>query len=186
MVMKGRVIKQQHIFWGVLVSVLVSACSYSNKKELTQEEACTKLEAVIADHKQGFKQFKKRRLSSRYATNVNVWTAEQVFPLATACQVWEWSTGLQTYICHWQAKAGEQQARESYEHGIASVRQCLDHTWTRGTAATKSGGERAFFTQEHGKTMVSVRYFKEGRTILDNWQTTLSVGDASNLQADIQ
>jgi hypothetical protein len=93
---------------------------------------------------------------------------------------------LQTYICHWKAKAGEQEARASYEQGIANVRQCLDHSWSRGTAATKSGGERAFFTQENGKTVIAVRYFKEARSILDNWQTTLSVGDASNLKANIQ
>ncbi len=185
--MKQNKAKWQRIALVCLLSGVTGACSsFTTKQALTETEVCVQLNALVADHSQNFKQFKRQRLSSRYTANAQIWAAEQVFPLAKNCQVWEWSTGLQTYICHWKSKTGEQEARESYDQGIVSVRQCLDQSWARGTVATKSGGERAFFIQEHSNTVIAVRYFKEARTILESWQTTLSVGDASNLKAGVQ
>ncbi|NOQ76473.1 MAG: hypothetical protein GQ475_01505 [Methylococcaceae bacterium] len=170
------------------LSVLsISACSlFTPTPELSDAESCVKLNAIIAGHSQYFQQFKKSRISSVGVVNMQIWKAEKVFPRANNCQVWEWSTGLTNYMCTWQEKGGAVEAKASHDDGVEVVRQCLNEQWTSDTLTTKSGGVRTRFTQVNGKTIIAINAFKESRTILENWKTTLYVGDKSNLKAEVQ
>ncbi len=170
------------------LSVLsISACSlFAPAPELSDAESCVKLNAIIAGHSHDFQQFKKSRVSSTGVVNMQIWKAEKVFPRANNCQVWEWSTGLTNYMCTWQEKGGAVEAKASHDHGVEVVRQCLNEQWESDTQMTKSGGVRTHFTQVNGKTIIAINAFKESRTILENWKTTLYVGDKSNLKAEVQ
>lgn len=173
----------------LLVSFLVlsvSACSmFTSEPEMSNAEACVKLKALIADHGNNFKEFKGTRKNTHAAGIMQTWNAERVFPLAKNCQVWEWSSGLTNYYCHW-AESDEAEARASFHRGSELVNQCLGKQWFSRFVNTKSGGGNALFYQKEGKTVISLRYFKESRTIFDNWKTTLYVGDESNLKAEVQ
>lgn len=164
-----------------------SACSLlTQAPELSDAEVCGQLNAIIADHSHNFQQFKKSQVNSRGMMNMRIWKAAQAFPNANNCQVWEWGTGLTNYICTWQEKGGEIEAKASYNKGVKLVHQCLNTQWTSNEITTKSGGIRTVFSQPNGKTIIAVNAFKESRTILDNWKTTLYVGDKSNLKAEVQ
>jgi len=164
-----------------------SACSlFTPAPELSDAEACVKLNAIITDHSHGFQQFKKNRVSSTGVINMQIWKAEKAFPSANNCQVWEWSTGLTNYICTWQEKGGAIEAKASHDKGVELVRQCLSTQWTSNEVTTQSGGVRTFFSQSNGETIVAINAFKESLSILENWKTTLYVGDKSNLKAEVQ
>ena len=175
------------IFVACLFVLGTSACSIfaPEKPVMSDAEACVKLNKLIADHSNNFKQFRKGRLSSHRMNYIQTWNAERVFPLAKNCQVWEWNTGLTNYYCAWQ-ESGEAQAKASHDQGVAIIEQCLGKQWQRKFNNTTSGGGSTLFSQIGGKTIVSIRYFKESRTIIDNWKTTLYVGDESNLNAKVQ
>ncbi|MCK5662309.1 MAG: hypothetical protein KAI17_02435 [Thiotrichaceae bacterium] len=165
-----------------------SACSVftPEKLEMSDSEACAKLNELIADHANNFKHFRRgRSSSSRVGNMMQIWSAERVFPLAKNCQVWEWSSGLTNYFCSWN-ESGELQAKASHDKGVDIVGQCLGKQWQSDFANTKSGGGRTLFYQEGDKTVISIHYFKESRTILESWKTTLYVGDESNLKAALQ
>ncbi|MCF7970379.1 MAG: hypothetical protein K9L22_04350 [Methylococcaceae bacterium] len=176
----------------VVGSILLasSGCSLlTPTPELSDVEACVKLSAVIADHSQNFQQFKKSRVDSGgmgSTINMQIWRAEKVFPSANNCQVWEWSTGLTNYICTWQEKGGEVEAKASHDKGVEVVRECLNEQWTSNTLPTQSGGVRTRFSRLNDKTIIVINAFKESRSILENWKATLYVGDKSNLEAEIQ
>lgn len=164
-----------------------SACTMVSpaEPEMSNAEACVQLQGLIADHSNQFKEFRGARKNTHAAGNMQTWNAESVFPLAKNCQVWEWSSGLTNYYCHW-SEADEIDAKVSYLKGAEIVNQCLGKGWFSQFSNTKSGGSSALFYQADGKTVVSFRYFKESRTIFDHWNTTLYVGDESNLNAEIQ
>lgn len=170
-----------------LWAFISSSCAVltPEKQELSDSEACVKLNELIADHSNNFKQFRGARKSSKRAGYMQNWSAERVFPLARNCQIWEWSSGLTNYICTWQSP-GELQAKASHDKGADIIGACLDKQWQSNFVNTQSGGGRTLFYQKGGKTIVSIRYFKESRTILENWKTALYVGDESNLEAEVQ
>ncbi len=172
---------------GIFILSASSACSIFSPEETTMSdsEACDKLNELIADHSQNFNHFKRSLKNSGAIRNMQIWNAEHVFPLAKNCQVWEWSTGLTNYFCSWQ-ESDNMQAKENHDKGVAIVRQCLDKQWQSDYIDTQSGGGRTLFYQEGGKTFISIRFFRESRTILENWKTTLYVGDESNLNAAVQ
>lgn len=164
----------------------MSACSlFAPEPEISDAEACEKLHQLVDDHANNFKQFRGARKNTRRLMNMQTWNAERVFPFAKNCQVWEWSSGLTNYFCSWD-ESGKDEAKASYIKGSELVNQCLGKQWFSKFVTTKSGGENALFYQEGGKTVISIRYFKESRTILDSWKTTLYVGDESNLKAEVQ
>ncbi len=175
------------LFVASLLVLSNSACSTFSpaKPEMSDAEACVQLKALIADHDQGFKQFKGAIKNTGNVRIMQIWNAKRVFPLAKNCQVWEWSTGLTSYICGWD-ESGEDEAKASYDRGAELVNQCLGKQWHSKFVQTKSGGANASFYREGDKTVISVRYFKEQRTILDSWKTTLYVGDESNLKGEVQ
>ena len=164
-----------------------SACSIFSpaEPEMSDAEACLRLNELIVDHADNFKNFKKSRSNTTLQRNMQIWDAKRVFPLAKSCQVWEWSTGLTNYFCAWD-ESDEDEAKASYSKGAELVKQCLGEQWNSKYTRTKSGGGDALFYQTGGKTIISIRYFKEALTILENWKTTLYVGDESNLKAKIQ
>lgn len=168
-------------------AIISSSCAILTpaKQELSASEACEKLHEVIADHGNNFKQLKGARKSSSRIETMQIWSADRVFPLARDCQIWEWSSGLTNYTCFWQ-ESGEVQAKVNHDKGANLVGQCLDKQWQSNFVNTQSGGGRTLFYQQGNKTVISIRYFKESRTILDNWKTTLYVGDESNLNAEVQ
>ncbi|MDF1583285.1 MAG: hypothetical protein RQ733_14140 [Methyloprofundus sp.] len=177
----------------VVASMLLvsSGCSlFTPAPELSDAEACLKLNAIIADHSGNFQQFKKSRVNSGggmgEVINMQIWRAEKAFPSANNCQVWEWNTGLTNYICTWQEKGGEVAAKASHDKGVEIVRQCLNDQWTSDTVNTQSGGLRTRFSQPNGKTIIAINAFKESRSLLENWKATLYVGDKSNLEAEVQ
>jgi len=171
----------------ISLAIISSACAIftPTKQALTDSEVCEKLDEVIADHGNNFKQLKGSRKSTGRVRNMQIWSADRVFPLARDCQVWEWSSGLLSYTCFWQESDGVK-AKVNHDKGAELVGQCLDKEWQSSYVATQSGGGSTLFFQPGNKTVVSVRYFKESRTILDNWKTTLYVGDDSNLKAEVQ
>ena len=185
--------KQRNIHTGLriiavgLLASISSACAIftPTAKPLTGSEVCEKLNEVIADHANDFKQLKGSRKSSGRVRNMQIWSADRVFPLARDCQIWEWGSGLTSYTCSWQ-ESGEVKAKVNHDKGADLVGQCLDEQWQSSYVDTQSGGGRTLFYQPGNKTVVSVRYFKESRTILENWKTTLYIGDESNLKAEVQ
>ena len=170
-----------------ILALSTGACALFGpaEPEMSDAEACVKLKELIADHSQNFKQFKGAIKNSGYRRNMQIWSAERVFPLAKNCLVWEWSSGLTNYFCSWQ-ESNELEAKASYIRGTELVNQCLGKQWFTKFTKTKSGGASALFYQAGGKTVISIRYFKESRTIFDHWNTTLYVGDESNLKAEVQ
>ena len=176
------------IFVGCLFALSISACSIFTPEipEMSDSEVCVKVNELIADHANNFKQFRGARKSSNRISYMQIWNAERVFPLAKNCQIWEWSSGLTNYFCGWN-ESSELQAKQSHDKGADIVRECLvDKQWQSNFVHTQSGGGRTLFFQEGGKTVISIHYFKESRTILENWKTTLYVGDESNLSAAVQ
>lgn len=174
----------------LITSLLVlstCACSVfsSSEPEISDAEACLRLKELIADHADNFIQFKRGLKNTSLRNSMQIWNAERVFPLAKNCQVWEWSSGLTNYFCAWD-ESNQQEAQASYNKGVDLVNQCLGEQWNSKFSRTKSGGGEALFYQADGKTIISIRYFKEALTILENWETTLYVGDESNLKAKIQ
>jgi len=170
-----------------LFALISSSCAIltPDKQELSDSEACVKLNELIADHGNNFKQFKKARKNTQRIGHMQIWNAERVFPLARNCQVWEWSSGLTNYFCDWKSP-GKLQAKASHDKSADTIGVCLDKQWQSNFVNTQSGGGRTLFYQEGGKTVISIRYFKESRTILENWKTSLYVGDESNLNAEVQ
>jgi len=171
-----------------LFALSTSACTIFSPEEpeMSDSEACAKLNELIADHANNFKHFRRGRgSSSRIGNMMQIWSAERVFPLAKNCQVWEWSSGLTNYFCSWN-ESDELQAKQSHDKGADIIGQCLDKQWQSNFVNTQSGGGRTLFNQEGGKTIISINYFKEPRTILENWKTTLYVGDESNLKAEVK
>lgn len=169
-----------------LFMLSLNACSlFTTEPEMSDAEACVQLHRLVDDHANNFKEFRGARHNSLVAVNMQTWNAKRVFPLAKNCQVWEWSSGLTNYYCAWD-ESDEEEAQASYLKGAELVNQCLGETWFSRFNNTKSGGGSAFFYQNKGKTVISVRFFKESRTIFDNWKTTIYVGDESNLNAELQ
>ncbi|NOQ65411.1 MAG: hypothetical protein GQ582_12945 [Methyloprofundus sp.] len=143
---------------------------------------CEKLNVLIADHKNNFKTVRGSRLNSRTTGIMQIWMADNAFPFAKKCQVWAWSAGLTSYVCGW-SEANEQQAKSSYDNGVSKLSQCLGEQWQAQTQNSSGGGAGQIFEQAGNKTVVSIRYFKESRSILENWKALLYVGDKSNMEA---
>ncbi|OQK16068.1 hypothetical protein AU255_13240 [Methyloprofundus sedimenti] len=186
MIDKKRNTRQRFLIISLLV-LSTSACSIFSpaEPEISDAEACLRLNELITDHADNFKQFKRGLKNTGLRNSMQIWDAERVFPLAKNCQVWEWSSGLTNYFCAWD-ESNQQEAQASYIKGVDLVNQCLGEQWNSKFSRTKSGGGDALFYQTGGKTVISIRYFKEALTILENWQTTLYVGAESNLKAKIQ
>ncbi|WP_428353444.1 hypothetical protein [Methyloprofundus sp.] len=170
----------------MLLVLSTSACSiFSPTPEISNAEACVRLNELIADHANDFKQYKKSLKNTAPLRNMQIWNAERVFPLAQNCQVWQWSSGLMNYFCAWD-ESGKEDAQASFDKGAEIINQCLGKKWHSKFTRTQSGGGSALFYQAGVKTIISIRYFKEARTILDSWKTTLYLGDESNLKAEVQ
>lgn len=92
---------------------------------------------------------------------------------------------LTNYYCGWD-ESDQQEAKVSFNQEAELVNQCLGKKWHSKLTRTTSGGKSALFYQKGEKTAVSIRYFKESRTIFDRWMGTLYVGDESSLKAKAQ
>ncbi|SMG62521.1 [weak similarity to] lipoprotein [methanotrophic bacterial endosymbiont of Bathymodiolus sp.] len=169
-----------------LLALNTSACSlFSPEPEMSDAQACLQLHQLIDDHPAEFKQFKGSLKNTAPLRSMQIWNAKRVFPMVKNCQVWKWSSGLTNYFCSWD-ESDEEDAKASFDKGAELVNQCLGKQWHSKFTRTKSGGNSALFYKKGGKTVISMRYFKEARTIFDSWMTTLYVGDESNLKAEIQ
>ena len=183
---KYNFLKTKTLFTAVLLAILTTSCSEierAARKPIPEEEACTRLKGLIADHPHNFKKYKK---SLRRVRNLNTWSAEKVFPMADNCQVWEWSTGLTSYICNWQARDGLESAKTDYKDGNRIIQSCLGPAWESQSNTTTSGGERTVYSKPGSKTLVGLRYFKESRSMFGRWHTVVTIGDESNLNAKTQ
>ncbi len=181
-----HILKTKILFSAFFLALLTTSCSEierAARKPISEEEACTRLKGLIADHPNNFKKYQK---SLRRVRNLNTWSAEKVFPMAENCQVWEWSTGLHSYICNWQARDGMASAKADYQDGNRIIQSCLGPEWEPQTNTTQSGGERTVYRKEGSKTLVGIRYFKESRSIIGSWHTVVTIGDDSNLRAPLQ
>jgi hypothetical protein len=170
---------------GCLSLILLPACSSTAAKSesMTDTQACEQIQSLISAHANQFNEYKKTLSPQRRG---NIWTAKEVFPDAHNCQVWEWSAGLNNYVCQWKSKEGESQAKADYQAGVTILKNCLGSEWSEKTSKTQSGGESALFSKEDGTTVVSVRYFKENRSLFDSWNNTVLVGDRSNIKQGVQ
>lgn len=183
---QNKLLKAKILFSAVFLALLTTSCSEierAARKPISEEEACTRLKGLIADHPNNFIKYQK---SLRQVRNLNTWSAEKVFPMAENCQIWEWSTGLHSYICNWEAKDGMASAKADYQDGNRIIQSCLGPSWESQSNTTKSGGERTVYSKTGSKTLVGIRYFKESRSIIGNWYTVVTIGDESNLKAPIQ
>ena len=170
---------------GCLSLILLPACSStaSKSESMTDTQACEQIQNLVSAHPNQFNEYK---ISLSPQRRGNVWTAKEVFPGAHNCQVWEWSTGLNNYVCQWKSENGENEAKTAFQDGVNIVKNCLGNEWTEKTSNTQSGGESALFSKQGGATVVSVRYFKENRSLFDSWNNTVLVGDRSNIKEDVQ
>ena len=171
----------------LISSVIVGVTSCSNlskpKEPLTEAQACLQINNLISDHANKFKEHKKsQKRRNRLMTS---WAAQKVFPAAEECEIWEWSTGLYNYNCNWKTKT-QQETQQDYQEAITVVKSCLNDEWQSKSTTTKSGGKRTSFEKSGLKTQISLRYFKEPRSLIENWHTTVSIGDKNNLKAKTQ
>ena len=168
-----------------VAAMLTVSCSLIGPKPepITEQEACVRLHGLIADHPEKFIHYRKNK---RVLRTLNTWTGTKVFPMANNCQVWEWSTGLYSYICNWKSEGGMEVAKSDYTEGKRIMRTCLNEDWQSISKETKNGGEYTLFSKPKSKTFVEIRYFKEPRSIFDDWHTTVIISDKSNLKAKLQ
>jgi hypothetical protein len=167
-----------------IAAILTTSCGGTPKKEpLTEMEACDRLNGLITDHPDKFKKYKKGFTRIR---NLNSWSVIKVFPQAQECKVWEWSSGLNNYICNWKSKDGREEAQTDYQEAKRIISNCLSDEWQSKTNYTTSGGEHTLFEKPGSKTIVSIRYFRESRGWTKDWHTVLTIGDKSNLKAKTQ
>ncbi len=165
-------------------ALLLAACAdiSENKPTLSEAESCSRLKGLIKSHRDQFKQYKK---SLRRVRNLNSWSAEQVFPSAENCNIWEWSSGLHTYICDWQAGHGKESAIADYNEGRRIIENCLGPAWQADSQTTRSG-ERTLYQKAGVKTVISLRYLEEPRSWFERWHTVVAIGDKNNLNAPLQ
>ncbi len=169
---------------GILALLAVSCAETSRQQEvLPEQEACNRFKDLIADHANQFQKYKTNFTRLR---NLNSWSVVKVFPDAQECKVWEWSSGLNNYICNWKSSEGEAGARTDHQEAVAIIRNCLGSDWRSSTNRTTSGGEHTLFENPATRTAVSMRYFRESRGWVRNWHAVLSIGDRSNLKAKTQ
>ncbi len=166
-------------------SLFLSSCAQTpaDPDTLSEEESCSRIKALIADHRSQFKNYKR---SLRRAHNLNTWSAIKAFPEAQQCQIWEWSSGLYNYLCNWEAKEGKESAKQDYIKGKELIKNCLGLEWRTDIKPTKSGGERTVFFQAGNKTIVAIRYLQESRSWMNRWHTVVIIGDKNNLNAKLQ
>lgn len=157
---------------------------FENKQPLSEAESCTRLKGLIASHQEQFKPYKK---SLSRARNLNVWSTDPVFPSAENCAIWEWSSGLYTYLCDWVAEDGRGSAQADYAEGQRIIKNCLGNDWRASDSqTTQSGGEHIFYQKPGVDTIISLRYFKEPRSWIETWHTVVAIGDKNNLNAKLQ
>lgn len=178
---------KRHILYPLasLSLLMLAGCSQTAVKtdNLSEAEACERLEGLIADHDNQFKNYKKNFTLHRSSKS---WSTVNALPNATHCQIWEWSSNLTNYYCEWKNNGDESQAKATYQRGVDIIRQCLSDEWTAKVTQTTSGGEHTLFSKNGGPTVVSMRYFPEKRSWFENWTSTLLIGDRNNLRAPTQ
>jgi len=166
-------------------SIAMSACSEMSAKpeKLSEAQVCEDLKGLIADHPNKFSHYKKNLSTHR---KLNIWSAKKVFPNADNCQVWEWSTGLNNYVCEWGTGSDENQAMNNYQEDANIIQNCLGEAWTAQTNTTQSGGKHTIYSTPDKPTIVSIRYFQDLRSWSKPWQNTISIGDKNNLKSPLQ
>ena len=168
---------------GIMTIMMMTSCTEFAKKEpLSEAESCIQLTEIIADHPNKFAKHKQKKRVVRHYVS---WTTSSPFPTAENCEIWEWSTGLNSFICHWKQKDGMDSAKQSYQEGNQIIQSCLSDGWQVESTKTSTGGEHSRYTKQGLKTIVSIRYFKP-TGLFDNWKTTLYIGDKNNLNAKTQ
>ena len=168
-----------------LLALLSVSCAEAPKQQevLPEQDACNRLKGLIAAHANHFQKYKKNFTRQR---NLNSWSVVKVFPDAQECKVWEWSSGLNNYICNWKSREGEAGARSDYQQAVTKIANCLGSEWHSSSNKTTSGGEHTLFENPAAKTVVSMRYFQESRGWFRSWHAVLNIGDKSNLKAITQ
>ena len=168
-----------------LVFLLAFGCAETPTKseKLSESEACDRIQGLVVDHASKFQHYKITQMQRRRR---ETWTAEPALPTADNCEIWEWGNGLANYYCQWKAEDGESQAKASYENGLGIIQRCLGDSWKTESNKTTNGGERTVFSRFGSPTIVSIRYFKEQRALLDTWNNTLIVGDKNSINTPIQ
>ncbi len=168
-----------------MIALMLSGCSSLApvKEPISEAEACSQLTGLIADHPNKFANHKKHKRLTRKLT---IWSATPPFPTANNCEVWEWSSGLYSFVCDWDGKDGMESAKADYQEAQQIIRSCLSEPWQAESHLTTSGGENTVYSKAGSKTIVSIRYFQETRSIIKNWHTVLYIGDRSNLKTGVQ
>jgi hypothetical protein len=163
------------------------ACGVNTVKQepISETESCNRLQAIIKDHANQFKNYKKTKFTHK---THNSWAADKVLPTAQQCQVWEWSNGLNNYACDWEVEDGENKAIANYDEALRITQTCLGSSWTAQTNSTQSGGKHTVFNHAGLPTVVSIRYFEDtaGWSFLHSWYNTLIIGDKNNLKSPLQ
>lgn len=169
-----------------ILAFLISACSTSTVKQATisETESCNRLRGIIKDHPNQFSSYKK--VAFFHKTH-NSWSADNVIPSAQKCQVWEWSTGLNNYVCEWEVTDGEAHAIANYDEASRIIQTCLGDAWTNTTHTTQSGGKQTIYSNPNVPTVISIRYFQDtaGWQFLKGWYNTILIGDKNNLKSPI-
>ena len=169
---------------GVTTLMLTACSSLAPVKEpISETEACSRLNELIADHPNKFVKHKKNKRPTR---RVTIWSATAPFPTANNCEVWEWSSGLHGFVCDWIGKDGMESAKADYQEAQQIIRNCLSEPWQAESHSTTSGGQNTVYSKVGSKTIVSIRYFQETNSIMKNWHTVLYIGDRSNLKAKVK
>lgn len=179
--------KRFQLFCVSATVIFNSGCSILSPEptEISEAEACEQVKEIIAAYDKGFEKFKASQVIVNNLGNVQIWRTNKVFPGAKICQVWGWSSGLNSYNCSWQAD-DEVSAKSTHDYSVQLLQGCLSKQWTSQTSQTKSGGLSTSFSLPASSNVVSINAFKESLTILENWKVNLYIGDKSNLNVDVQ
>ena len=178
-------LKPQLVIIIITTFLLMTGCSgHTSKKEsLSESEACEHINELVAAHPN---KFTEQKQTMRLHKTLRSWTAQSPFPLANNCKVYEWSTGLHSFVCKWNTENGIETAKADYLEGQRIIQSCLGDDWQEQTSTTRTGGEHTRFSKSGSKTIVSIRYFRQPKGVIRKWFTDLYIGDRSNLTAAVQ
>ena len=181
----NRIHSMTRLAWAsVCVAALsLTACTETPIKQ-TEAESCTVLNGLITDHANQFSSYKKG--GQTQGRRLSIWPAEKAFPSADKCQVWEWGAAKYSYVCEWRLGDDENQAMSNFQQANNIAENCLGAAWTPETKTTASGGKQTLYSTTNNDTVVSVRYFKEGNSLLNRWHNTVIIGDRNNLNPPAQ
>lgn len=163
------------IYLLVSINLLLTACQSipGEQARASPEQLCEQANTLIAAHSNGFKQLKGSVVSS---PRMDVWDT-QYHLVGNDCQIWQWSSGKQTYMCSLTVP-DEELARLRYSKAIDFSRQCLGSEWKAEQIERNQGRSyRTIFSKPGQPTVASVHRVKTEGLFKSEWTVYYFIGD---------